>query len=341
MGSFQSIQHLQVISQQITFLQNYLEDLPQQKQEQIKTILERMIIAVSNLQLSYEEMLSILEASEIVEEDLLIQHRQVIASYEHYYKLFQFSPIASCVTDAQGVIIEANPAFCELLNISPCYLVGKPLAIYISPEYRSTFRTQLNQIIQFREAQTWKMAICPRKKEQFIAELKMVVIRDESDQVESLLLSIHDLTQYKQENSSNSTKIPELPHALDGLQVLVVDDEADAREFISAVLESQGVNVTAVDSADEALKSIEQSCPNVLVSDLRMPEQDGYSLIQKVRALETEKGYHIPAAAITAYLVEDSEKALAAGFESYLHKLAQPSDLVKMVARLSGRKLID
>jgi CheY-like chemotaxis protein len=75
----------------------------------------------------------------------------------------------------------------------------------------------------------------------------------------------------------------------------------------------------------------------VLVSDIRMPGEDGYRLIERIRALEAKRGGHLPAAAITAYLDEDREKALSAGFEGHLHKLAQPIELVQMVAQLAGR----
>jgi CheY-like chemotaxis protein len=93
--------------------------------------------------------------------------------------------------------------------------------------------------------------------------------------------------------------------------------------------------VWTVASAAEALEVLERFHPNVLISDIRMPDEDGYSLIRKVRELEAKTGWHIPAAALTAYLEEDRSKAVAAGFEAHLHKLAQPTELVKMVTRLA------
>lgn len=336
MSSHQSIQDIQNISKQLTILQNSMDKLPQQQQEQMRGILDTMVTALSNLQLSSEEMLSILEASEIVEEDMLTRYQQAVSAYQHYYNLFQLSPIASCVTDANGLIIEANPTFCQLLNISPSFLIGKPLAVYVIPAQRPYYRTLLNELNQMRQVQTWEIELCPRKKEPIITQLKSMVIRNEFDKVEALWISVHDISQYKQ-TVTPSLPTSQLPHALDGLQVLVVDDEADAREFITAVLESQGVKVIAVNSAVEALDLLEQFRPDVLVSDIRMPDDDGYSLIKKVRSLEAEKGWYIPAAALTSYVVEDREKALSAGFEFHLHKLAQPSEIVNMVARLAGR----
>lgn len=131
--------------------------------------------------------------------------------------------------------------------------------------------------------------------------------------------------------------MPQLPQSLDGLRVLVVDDEADVCEFVVAVLEMYGIGVKAVTSADAALEELERFHPDVLLSDIRMPGKNGYSLIQQIRNRETANTGHIPAAAITAYLEEDREKALDAGFEAHLHKLAQPSEWVELVARLSGR----
>ena len=98
-----------------------------------------------------------------------------------------------------------------------------------------------------------------------------------------------------------------------------------------------GVVVTVVTTVAEALEELERSRPDVIISDIRMPDEDGYVLIKKVRALEAQKGWQIPAGAITAYLAEDRAKAIKAGFQSYLHKLAEPRELIAMVAQLAGR----
>lgn len=128
-----------------------------------------------------------------------------------------------------------------------------------------------------------------------------------------------------------------LPYALDGLRVLVVDDEAGICTFITALLESHGIGVKAVTSSAAALKEIEQFQPDVLLSDIRMAGGDGYDLIRQIRALETRQGRHIPAAALTAYLDEDREKAFNAGYEAYWYKLSQPTELVEVVVQLAGR----
>ena len=126
--------------------------------------------------------------------------------------------------------------------------------------------------------------------------------------------------------------------SLEGLRVLVVDDEADARESLTAVLEQCGAVVTAVASAREALGALAHQRPDILVSDIGMPEEDGYSLIEKVRVLDARHGGRIPAVALTAYAApEDRRRALDAGYELHMPKPVTPEELVTAVANLSGR----
>lgn len=120
---------------------------------------------------------------------------------------------------------------------------------------------------------------------------------------------------------------------LAGLRVLVVDDEADTRNFLSFMFEEYGAIATAVASVDEALAVIEQAKPDILISDIGMSEQDGYTLIRKLRSLEPEKGGRIPAIALTAYTrEEDRLEALSAGFQQHLSKPIDPTKLIAMVA---------
>lgn len=126
--------------------------------------------------------------------------------------------------------------------------------------------------------------------------------------------------------------------SLMGVQVLLVDDDVDTREFLTAALEEWQAKVTAVASPAEALKMLTELKPDVLVSDIGMPGEDGYSLIRKVRALGTEEGGGIPAVALTAYArPEDRERALLAGFQTHLPKPVEPADLAAAVAKLTGR----
>jgi PAS domain S-box-containing protein len=122
-----------------------------------------------------------------------------------------------------------------------------------------------------------------------------------------------------------------------GIHVLVVDDETDARELVAAVLTEAGATVTAVGSAREAIAAIETARPDVLVSDIGMPAEDGYSLIRRIRAMEKSVG-RIPAAALTAYAsVQDRTRALLAGYSSHLPKPVEPAELTAVVANLAGR----
>jgi CheY-like chemotaxis protein/anti-sigma regulatory factor (Ser/Thr protein kinase) len=131
------------------------------------------------------------------------------------------------------------------------------------------------------------------------------------------------------------------PPELEGLHVLVVDDEADTRTLLKAVLEQCGASVTTVASAREALSALKERRPDVLISDLGMPEEDGYSLIKKVRALAAEEGGQTPSAALTAYArVEDRMKVLRAGFQIHIPKPVEPAELIAVVANLAGRNAI-
>src|SRR5881296_1381725 len=127
------------------------------------------------------------------------------------------------------------------------------------------------------------------------------------------------------------------PAVLKGLRVLVVDDEADARELMRIVLRSSGAEVMAAASAEEAFEQVEQWHPDILVSDIGLPGDDGYTLIQKLRTLEAEHGRSIPALAVTAYArVEDRTRALSSGFQMHLAKPLEPADLVAAITSLLG-----
>lgn len=125
------------------------------------------------------------------------------------------------------------------------------------------------------------------------------------------------------------------PH-LTGVQVLVVDDDADSRDFIAFVLEQGGAQVRTATSAVEALSLLRQFQPDVLISDIGMPDRDGYMLMQQVRALPAEQGGKIAAIALTAYVRDfDQQRALQAGFQSHLSKPVEPEALLQALFRLS------
>lgn len=121
--------------------------------------------------------------------------------------------------------------------------------------------------------------------------------------------------------------------SLRGVSVLVVDDEEDAQQLARTALERRGVEVRTAASTVQALEVLEHWTPTVLVSDISMPDGDGYSLIRAVRARETTRGGHLPAVAFTALVrAEDRSRMLAAGFDRYVSKPFEPSMLVQAVA---------
>jgi CheY-like chemotaxis protein len=128
------------------------------------------------------------------------------------------------------------------------------------------------------------------------------------------------------------------PVRLDGVRVMVVDDEVDTRDLLSFSLRNYGAEVTAVGSASEALAAIQQDKPDVLVSDIGLPGDVGYALIRQVRALDEERGGRVPAAALTAYAKdEDRHRAIQAGFQAHVTKPVELSELASVVASLAGR----
>jgi signal transduction histidine kinase len=130
----------------------------------------------------------------------------------------------------------------------------------------------------------------------------------------------------------------ECPPQLHGLRVLVVDDEPDARELLLTLLKDCGAEVEAVPSVRDALPAFPRLRPEVLISDIAMPDEDGYDLIRQVRTLPAEEGGRIPAVALSAYArTEDRRRAFLAGFNMYVAKPVDPEELLIVVASLVGR----
>ncbi|MBW4600136.1 MAG: response regulator [Calothrix sp. FI2-JRJ7] len=122
-----------------------------------------------------------------------------------------------------------------------------------------------------------------------------------------------------------------------GLRILVVDDDLDNREFIAFVLEEQQAQVTMAASAAEAFDILSQSEIDIFISDIGMPDEDGYSLLRRIRALQTVLKYRIPAIALTAFAKEsDEQEGYSAGFQRHLSKPVDPDKLIKVVASLAS-----
>src|SRR5262249_7500824 len=126
---------------------------------------------------------------------------------------------------------------------------------------------------------------------------------------------------------------------LEGLRVLVVDDERDGREVACTLLRQWGARATSAASACDALAAIAQCVPDVVLADIGMPEEDGYALLRRVRALSREQGGEVPVAALTAYAgAEHRERLLGAGFLAHLTKPLQPEALAGVLLELARSK---
>ncbi len=137
--------------------------------------------------------------------------------------------------------------------------------------------------------------------------------------------------------SSMSSSDPGTDHpSLAGILVLAVDDEPDALNLVRRVLESCGATVITAESASAALELVVARRPNVIISDIGMPGEDGYEYIRKVRALPADQGGRTPAAALTAFArAEDRTRALRAGYQTHVTKPVEPTELSAVVASLA------
>ena len=124
-----------------------------------------------------------------------------------------------------------------------------------------------------------------------------------------------------------------VPPLLGGTRVVVVDDDAETREVLRAILEDAGASVALVESAADTRAFLEHASADLLIADIGMPKEDGYSLMRSVRALQSSETAHMPAIALTAHArPEDVEQALASGFQMHLAKPIDSSRLLSAVA---------
>lgn len=140
-----------------------------------------------------------------------------------------------------------------------------------------------------------------------------------------------------QSQEEQSTQLTDDQLSLQDVKIMVVEDLADARELIRLVLEQKGAKVSEASSTQAALKMIKKSPPDLLISDIGMPDEDGYSFLKKVRSLPPEQGGNVPALALTAYTKEEEkQKAIAAGFQRHLGKPVNITELLKAVHQQLG-----
>ena len=133
--------------------------------------------------------------------------------------------------------------------------------------------------------------------------------------------------------------MPAITNSLQGLNILVVDDEFDGRELIACVLEQLGATVYQADAPPAALQILAEHTPDIMISDIAMPGEDGYSLMRRVRALDQDEQRNIPAIALTAFThTVDRARALGAGFDLHIGKPLDPPVLVRAVLDLARER---
>jgi CheY-like chemotaxis protein len=126
--------------------------------------------------------------------------------------------------------------------------------------------------------------------------------------------------------------------AIQDVKVLLVEDEPDSRELLTTILKACGAIVTAVSSSEAALREVNRVIPDVVVSDIGMPGESGYDLIDKIRALPPDRGGRVPAVALTAYAsASDRRRALLAGFHTHLAKPVEPDELLTVLSTLAAQ----
>jgi CheY-like chemotaxis protein len=126
--------------------------------------------------------------------------------------------------------------------------------------------------------------------------------------------------------------------ALEGINILVVEDDEDTRELLKVLLETQGGAVAVTASVPEALSIYDRSRPNVIVADIGMPDYNGYTLIGRVRARDREQGKIVPAIALTAFTTAiDRDTVLSAGFQVHMPKPFEPGRLISVIAELAAK----
>ena len=147
-----------------------------------------------------------------------------------------------------------------------------------------------------------------------------------------------DLAERVHPAARETLPVYDCPERLDGLKVLVVDDEFDTREVLRAGIGQCGAEVLTASTVREALEAIEEERPDLLISDIGMPGEDGYELIKQVRALPAGRGGKMPAIALTAYArTEDRLRALRAGYQMHISKPVELAELVAVMASLIQR----
>ncbi|HSK74074.1 MAG TPA: ATP-binding protein, partial [Pyrinomonadaceae bacterium] len=161
----------------------------------------------------------------------------------------------------------------------------------------------------------------------FTVSLPVMIVHRKDDSASSIS---ENQSSAEEENSPLSTQ-------LNGLRTLVVDDEADSRDLLTAILTLHGAQVTAASNVAEAVEKFQTVKPDLIISDIGMPGEDGFSLIKKLKAFNKDQKQKIPAIALTAYASQsDRLKILSAGYQMHLAKPIEPEELLIVIANLAN-----
>jgi signal transduction histidine kinase/CheY-like chemotaxis protein len=222
------------------------------------------------------------------------------------------------VTDSgQGIKTEALPHVFDLFRI------GDPQS-----SRRGTLGIGLSlvkQLVELHGGQVHARSGGENQGATFVVELPLAMVHDDAG------------TRENPGSPSRAGDGMELPR-LESVAVLVVDDEPDAREMLKRVLEMRGARVVIAANGMQAIEMLRRERPEVIVSDVGMPELDGYEMIRLVRSLPPEQGGRTPAIALTAFArSEDRRRAMLAGFQVHIAKPVEAAELIATVANLSGR----
>lgn len=182
---------------------------------------------------------------------------------------------------------------------------------------------------------TVELPLVAEEKEQISSRVKAA--RSGERQIVTMKAGVSD-GRLKKASTKPAERKPKVDVSLKGINVLLVEDDSDTRTLIHRMLELRGAQVTATASAAEALKEFHVAVPDVLVSDIAMPDEDGYSLMRKVRSLPRERGGEIPAIALTGYAsAKDKAETFAAGYQAHVAKPLEPADLINAIEQVIKR----
>ncbi|NJL67121.1 MAG: response regulator [Microcoleus sp. SM1_3_4] len=193
----------------------------------------------------------------------------------------------------------------------------------------------VRHLVELHGGKVWAESLGEKQGATFIVQIPLTSKQKFTDRPPSTNLTKCDkrsLMPRAYRNIINDTSI------LQGLRILVADDEADSRDLLTSILTIYGADVVTASSVTEAIETLTSFIPNLLLSDIYMPEFDGYHLIHQVRNLNTHLA-QIPAIAISAYTHEiEEKKILSSGFQVYMPKPFVPDRLIGIIAKLTGRK---